>query len=143
MSIFQADKNKNPPTAAPVSLAWRLDWQMMRRLILHETAFTCWRFFTSFFIEVDTVYLLLNWFRTCISDDRKYMHICGRRVYSCMDTWKFKGLNSRESTSLPEIKKRWFTWHIISIIAKNKPHAHHKTHLPTMKVYNTRPLQFC
>ena len=29
-------------------------------------------------------------------------------------------------TSLPEIKK-WFTWHAISIIAENKPHAHHKT----------------
>ena len=26
---------------------------------------------------------------------------------------------------------------IISIIAKNIPHAHHQTHLYTMKVYNT------
>ena len=30
------------------------------------------------------------------------------------------------------------TWRVISIIAENKPHAHHKTHLHTVKVYNTR-----
>ena len=30
----------------------------------------------------------------------------------------------------------------ISIIAKNKPYAHHKTHLHTVKVYNTRPVNF-
>ena len=30
------------------------------------------------------------------------------------------------------------TWHVISIIAENKPDAHHKTHLHTMKVYNIR-----
>ena len=28
------------------------------------------------------------------------------------------------------------TWRVILIIAENKPHAHHKTHLHTMKVYN-------
>ena len=39
--------------------------------------------------------------------------------------------------------KKWFTWHVISIIAENKPHGHHKSHLHTMKVYNTRPSQFC
>ena len=32
------------------------------------------------------------------------------------------------------------TLRVISIIAENKPHAHHKTHLHTMKVYNTRPI---
>ena len=36
--------NKNAPTGAPVSLAWRLDGQMRRRLIVHETGFTRWRF---------------------------------------------------------------------------------------------------
>ena len=30
------------------------------------------------------------------------------------------------------------TWHVVSIIAENKPHVHHK-----MKVYDTRPSQFC
>ena len=32
------------------------------------------------------------------------------------------------------------TWRVISIIAENKPHAHRKTQLHTMKVYNTRPV---
>ena len=39
--------------------------------------------------------------------------------------------------------KKWFTWHVMSIIAENKSHAHHKTHLHAMKVYKTRPSQFC
>ena len=42
--------------------------------------------------------------------------------------------------SLPEIKKRDENMGIISIIAENKPYAHHKTHLHTIKVYNTRPV---
>ena len=121
-----------------LSLAWRLDREM-RWLILHETGFTRKRVFTSYLNEVDTVYLFLNWLNTRVSDDRKY--VCGRRLYACINTRKFKGLDSREITSLPENKK-WFTWHVISIIAENKPHAHHKTHLHTMKVYNTRPSQF-
>ena len=32
------------------------------------------------------------------------------------------------------------TWHVISIIAKNKPQSHHKAHLHTIKGYNTRPV---
>ena len=43
-----------------VLLAWRLDQEMRRQLILHETAFTRWRFFTSYYIDVDTFYLFLN-----------------------------------------------------------------------------------
>ena len=34
------------------------------------------------------------------------------------------------------------TWRVISIIAENKPHAHHKTYLHTMKVYNTHYRSF-
>ena len=34
----------------------------------------------------------------------------------------------------------WWTGRIISIIAENKLYAHHKMHLHTMKVYNTRPV---
>ena len=51
-------------------------------------------------------------------------------------------LDSREITSLPEIKKVIYisTWHVILIIADHKPHAHHNTHFQTMKVYNTRPV---
>ena len=36
--------------------------------------------------------------------------------------------------------KKGFSWHVISIITKNRPHAHHKSHLHTMKVYNTQPV---
>ena len=39
--------------------------------------------------------------------------------------------------------KKWFTWHVNSIIAKNELHSLHKTYLHTMKVNNTRPSQFC
>ena len=40
-----------------------------------------------------------------VSDDRK--HVCGRRQNACINTRKFmiKGLDSREITSLPDIKK--------------------------------------
>ena len=86
-----------------LSLAWRLDREIRSRLILHETAFTRWRFFTSYFISLDTFYLFLNWFSTHISDDQKYL--CGSRLYACINTRKFKGLDSREITSLPDIEK--------------------------------------
>ena len=39
------------------------------------------------------------------SDNRKC--VCGRMLYVCINPWKFKGLDFREITSLPEIKK-WF-----------------------------------
>ena len=86
-----------------LSLGWRLDREMRRWLILDETGFTRERVFTPYFNEVDTVYLFLNWLNTRVSDDRKY--VCGRRLYACTNTRKFKGLDSREITSLPEIKK--------------------------------------
>ena len=53
----------------------RLEREMRSRLILHETGFTCLRCFTSYFIDVDTFYLFLNWFSKRVSDDRKY--VCG------------------------------------------------------------------
>ena len=45
----------------------------------------------------------LNWFNTLVSDDRKY--VCSRRLYACINTRKFKGLDSTEITSLPDIEK--------------------------------------
>ena len=36
-----------------ISLAWRLDLEMRRQLILHETGITRQRFFTSYFIDVE------------------------------------------------------------------------------------------
>ena len=32
-------------------------------------------------------------------------NVCGRRLYACINTQKFKGLDCREITSLPETKK--------------------------------------
>ena len=58
-----------------------------------------------------------NWFSTCVSDDRKY--VCGRRLYACINTRKFKGLDHH-----CQISKKWCTWHVFSIITKNKSHAH-------------------
>ena len=60
-------------------------------------------FFTSYFIDVNTFYLLLNWFSMRVSDDQKYL--CGSKLYACINTWKFKGLNTREITSLSDIQK--------------------------------------
>ena len=47
---------------------------------------------------------------------------------------KIKDLESGKITSLPNSKKCDQLKCIISVITKNKPHAHHKTHLHTMKV---------
>ena len=58
-------------------------------------------------------------------------HTQAIRVYNNIIIRKFKGLNSREITSLPEIKNVIRTRRVISVIAENKPHAHHKSPLQT------------
>ena len=40
-----------------------------------------------------------------------WTHICSSRLYVCINTRKFKGLDSREITSLPEIKKVIYMTH--------------------------------
>ena len=55
------------------------------------------------FFRMFTFYLFLNWLSTRVSEDQKY--VCGRRLYARINTKKFKGLDSWEITSLPEIKK--------------------------------------
>ena len=62
-----------------------------------------------------------------VSDDQKY--VWGRRLNACINTRKFKGLDYHRQRS-----KKWFTWHVISIIAENKPHAHQKNFLHTMTI---------
>ena len=59
--------------------------------------------FTSYFIDVDTFYLFLNLFSTLVNDAQKYLR--GSRLYVCINTRKFKGLDSREITLLPGIQK--------------------------------------
>ena len=98
-----------------VSLAWRLDPEMRRRLILHVTGFTRQRSFTSYFIDVEYSLgcLLFICFWTdsvrAVSDDGKY--VCGRTLHECIKTRKFNGLDCREITSLPEIKKVIYMLH--------------------------------
>ena len=58
-------------------------------------------------------------------------HTQAIRVYNNIIIRKFKGLNSREITSLPEIKNVIRARCVISVIAENKPHAHHKSPLQT------------
>ena len=72
-------------------------------------------------------YLFLSWFSMRVSDDQKY--VWGRRLNACINTRKFKGLDYHCQRS-----KKWFTWHVISIIAENKPHAHQKNFLHTMTI---------
>ena len=64
-----------------VSLAWRLDREMRRWLFLQKTGFTCLRFFTSYFIDVDTFYLFLNWFSTPVNKDQKYVRLQAIHLY--------------------------------------------------------------
>ena len=78
-------------------------------------------------------FLFLNWFSTRVSDDQKY--VCGSSLYACISTRKFKGLDSREITSLPDIEKviymaRHFNRRKNSMLI---------TRLITVKVCNTRP----
>ena len=119
---------------------------MRRWLILHETGFTRWRFLTSYFnlstVEYSSGYLLFISYSTIcfwinlvrvLATTGNTSAIAGYTL-ACIITRKFKGLDSREITSLPEMKNVMRTWRVISIIAENKPHSHHKTLLHTMKV---------
>ena len=76
-------------------------------------------FFTSYFIDVDTFYLFLNWFSTLASDDRKY--VCCRRLYACINTRKFKGRFRR--IYIIARGKKWFTWHVISITGSQREYS--------------------
>ena len=79
------------------------------------------------YISVD---LVLN----CMHVSDNWRYVCGRTLYSCIIKQKFKDLDLRKITSLQEIKNEMRTWHVMSIIAKNKLHAHHKTHLNTLSL---------
>ena len=56
--------------------------------------------------------------------------------YNWVCVYKYRKIKYREITSLQR-PETWWTWRVISIITKNKPRAHHKAHLRTIKVYNT------
>ena len=80
--VSQTTNKQERAFSGSVSLAWRLDREMRKRLILHETGFTLWSIFPSYFIDVDTFYFFLNWFSSRVSDDRNYVY--GRRLYACI-----------------------------------------------------------
>ena len=120
-----------------VSIAWRLHREMRRWLILHKTGFTCERFLTSYFINMDTFHLFLNWFITCVSDDQKYL--CGHRLYIRINTPKIQGPGCQRNYIIARDKKSDLrgtsfqsSWKINRILI-TRP----------MKVYNTWPPQFC
>ena len=113
-----------------LALAWRLDREMRRPLILHETGFTPWRILLP---TLSTSILLICFWFDLVRVLAKTGNTSGSQA---MPRFQRNYIIARD-------KKKWFTWRVISIIAENKPHAHHKSHLHTMKVYNTRPSQFC
>ena len=49
---------------------------------------------------------------------------------------KIEGLRF-ERNYIGQRAKKWWTWCVISIIAENKPHAHHETYFHLIKVYNS------
>ena len=55
---------------------------------------------------------------------------------ACINTRK----SMREKLHHCQRQKTWRTWRVFPITAENKPHAHHKTHLHAMHVYNNRPV---
>ena len=69
-----------------------------------------------------------------VSNDQKY--VCGRRLYVCIIHNIQRPRFERNYIFARDQRKK----HDVSIIAKNKPHAHHKTDLHTVKVYNARPV---
>ena len=82
--------------------------------------------FTSYFIDVDTFYLFLNWFRRHVSDSQKYLS--GSRLYACINTQNSRASNP-EKLHHCQISKEWFTCTSFQSSPKNKSHAHHNTHL--------------
>ena len=43
----------------------------------------------SYFIVVNTFYLFVDWFSMRVSNDRKYMYVCGRRLYNIMMVYHY------------------------------------------------------
>ena len=87
---------------------------------------------------------MLTYRRSSILKDVYFLYRIRRFVSeliecACINTRKSRA-SIREKRHHCQRAKTWWTWRVISIIAENKPLAHHKTHLHTMKVYNTEPV---
>ena len=94
-------KNRSGLQRLSVLLAWRLHREMRRRLILQETK-QIYSLNVFHFLSTPILFTCF-WIDFFVSNDWKY--VCGRRLYACINTRKFKGLDSREITSLPDIEK--------------------------------------
>ena len=113
-----------------VLLAWRLDREMRRRSIytkqdlrakvfLPPTVSTS-KLFTCLWIDLVRLLTLTRYMSTVAGYKKNSRASIPEKWHHCQRS------------------KKWFTWHVISIIAENKLHSHHKNHLHTMKVYNTQ-----
>ena len=93
-----------------------------RRLILHKTGFPRPKFITPYFI-----------------DGQVFFWLCSSELteYACINTWKLRA-SIGEKLHHRQRAKRWWTWRVTSITAKNKRSAHYKAHFYTMKVYTIR-----
>ena len=91
-----------------------------RRLILHETAFTRWRFLLP---TLSTLILFICFWTDLV---RALATARNTSAVVCLNTRKFKGLLTiPEKVHHCQRSKKWFTWHVISIMTENKPHAPH------------------
>ena len=96
--------NKNALTAS-VSLAC-LETRSRNEEAINSTQNTIYSlkvFFASYFIDVDTFFCF--WIDLVCVLTTTGNNVCCRRLYAYINTQKFKGLDSRQRTSLPEIKK--------------------------------------
>ena len=99
------------PLCILVRSVWRTDTivfaKLNKNVLTAELSFACVEIRSRNEEAIDSswnrIYALKNWFSILVSNVWK--HVWGRRLYVCINTRKFKGLDSREITSLPEIKK--------------------------------------
>ena len=101
IDVDKVGSNKKALTAASYPACFEIRWR--NEEVINSTRNMINSLIISYFINVDTFYLLLNWFSTCVSDDQRYLS--RSRLYACINTRKFKGVDSKEITSLPDIKK--------------------------------------
>ena len=109
-----------------VELAWRLDkkWGATRNrisslkifhVLLYRRSSISWDIYVSYRV------------RRLVSESFEYAYINARKSRASF----------REKLHHYQSAKTWWTRCVISVIAENNPHARHKTHLHTMKVYKS------
>ena len=85
------------PSVLPLTAAFSLlclEIRLRNEEAINSTRNRIYSLKVFYFILYRRRYLFLKWFSTRVSDDQKYM--CGRRLYACINTRTFKGLDARE-----------------------------------------------